>query len=155
MIRRITSTVCVLAATLMPGAQAQNTDQLDQVQKDVLIIEASEFGCYRFDVYLAMTREEQMRGLMFVRDMPEFTGMLFVYRDRDTRGIWMKNTFISLDVVFVRANGTVESVFKNAEPQSLTSMQSSEPVNFVLELNAGVTERLHIDNNSLLRLDML
>jgi len=155
MIRKINGAVCVLAVLLMPCAKAQNMDQLDQVQKDVLIIEASEFACYRFDIYLAATRDEQMRGLMFVRDMPEFTGMLFVYRDRDIRGIWMKNTFISLDVIFVRANGTVESIFKNAEPQSLASMQSSEPVQFVLELNAGVTERLHIDGNSLLRLDLL
>jgi hypothetical protein len=155
MIRSPVKVACISITALMLSAQTEQADQLDSVEQTALIIEASEFGCYRFDIYLALTREQQMRGLMFVRDLPQFTGMLFVYRDSGIRSIWMKNTFISLDILFVRANGTVESIFKNAEPQSLASMRSSEPVNSVLEVGAGVTKRLHIDTDSRLRLDLI
>jgi hypothetical protein len=155
MTRIIIGVACLSIAALLLGAQVEEANQLDKLNQDVLIIEASEYGCYRFDIYLAVTREQQMRGLMFVRDLPAFSGMLFVYRDRNIRSIWMKNTYISLDILFVRADGSVDSIYRNAEPQSLTSMPSSEPVNFVLELNAGVTENLHIDNSSRLRFDRL
>jgi hypothetical protein len=81
--------------------------------------------------------------------MPEFTGMLFVYRDANIHSMWMKNTFIPLDMLFIRADGTVSSIETDTVPQSLKSVSSIEPVNFVLELNAGVTERLHINTDSI------
>ncbi len=62
--------------------------------------------------------------------------------------MWMKNTFIPLDMVFALADGSVSSVIANTEPQSLQSLRSLEPVMFVLELNAGTTDRLAIDANS-------
>jgi uncharacterized membrane protein (UPF0127 family) len=85
---------------------------------------------------------------MFVRDLPQFTGMLFVYDGSSTVSMWMKNTFIPLDMVFARRDGTVSSIVRNTEPQSLRSIASIEPVAFVLELNAGTTERLFIDESS-------
>jgi uncharacterized membrane protein (UPF0127 family) len=127
---------------------ASGDEGLDsRFDKDVLLIEASDFACYRFDIYVAISSQQRSRGLMFVRDMPETTGMLFVY-DNQPVSMWMKNTFISLDMVFARADGTVSSVIRNTEPQSLKSLRSIEPVTFTLELNAGVTARLGIDENS-------
>jgi len=124
-------------------------DDLDAVfEKDVLIIVASAHACYRFDIYLAVSREQTRRGLMFVHELPLMTGMLFVYRDDGYHSMWMKNTFIPLDMVFVRSDGTVSSVIRSTEPQSLRSNSAIEPVRYVLELNAGVTERFSIDSNS-------
>ena len=60
----------------------------------------------------------------------------------------MKNTFIPLDMLFIRFDGTVSSVIANTEPQSLKSQSAVEPVTFVLELNAGTAARLAIDENS-------
>lgn len=123
-------------------------DELDKrFGKDVLLIEASAHGCYRFDIYIAMDRTQKSRGLMFVRDLPATTGMLFIY-DNEPASIWMKNTFIPLDLLFIRRDGTVSSVAHNTEPQSLRSISSIEPVSFVLELNAGTAKRLVIDENS-------
>lgn len=116
--------------------------------KDVLIVEASELGCYRFDVYLALNDAQRSRGLMFVRVLPATTGMLFVYEGDYPLSMWMKNTFIPLDMVFARADGTVTNVIRDAEPQSLKSLRSSGNAAFVLELNAGTTQRLAIDENS-------
>lgn len=115
---------------------------------DVLIIEASAPACYRFDVYLAFERSQQARGLMHVRELPERTGMLFVYPESDYHSMWMKNTFIPLDIAFVLADGRIANIARDTEPLSLQSIAASEPVNYVLELNAGVTARLGIDENS-------
>ena len=97
-----------------------------------------------FDVYLALSPEQQRRGLMFVRQMPERTGMLFIYESDEYHSMWMKNTFISLDMVFARSDGTVSSIIRDTVPQTLTSQVSTEPVRYVLELNAGTTRRLNI-----------
>ena len=124
-------------------------EELDAAfEKDTLIIEASKFACHRFDVYIAANNSQRARGLMHVRDLPPTSGMLFVYRDAKIISMWMKNTYISLDMVFARADGTVASVVHDTEPLSLRSVASSEPVSFVLELNAGTAARLSIDEDS-------
>lgn len=138
-----------IAVSMSLVSSALGDDDLDAVfGKDVLIIEASRHACYRFDIYLAINDEQRRRGLMFVRSMPQLTGMLFVYDSPNYHSMWMKNTFIPLDMVFARQDGTVSSIARHTEPQSLRSMAAIEPVMFVLELNAGITERLNIDENS-------
>ena len=132
-----------------PSAVAAERADLDAAfDKDVLIIESSRFACYLFDIYLAMSDEQQRRGLMFVRQLPRFTGMLFVYADTRRHSMWMKNTFIPLDIAFARADGTIANIAHDTEPQSLQTIPSAEPVNYVLELNAGITKELFIDENS-------
>jgi uncharacterized membrane protein (UPF0127 family) len=85
---------------------------------------------------------------MFVRNMPKDTGMLFVYEDSNIRSMWMKNTYIPLDLVFVRTDGTVASIIHDTQPLSLTPLASIEPVTYVLELNAGTARRLNIGQKS-------
>ena len=141
--------VSILCLGLLLSAQSGEDGDLDTAfDKDVLVIAASEHACYVFDVYLAITPQQRSRGLMFVRHMPQFTGMLFVYAQASVLSIWMKNTYIPLDILFIRADGSIANIWTHAEPLSLESMRSIEPLNFVLELNAGVTERLRIDTDS-------
>ena len=138
--------VAAAIGTLACAAVAD--EELDKrFGKDVLIIEASAHGCHRFDIYVAADSTQKSRGLMFVRDLPATTGMLFIY-DNEPVSMWMKNTFIPLDMLFIRRDGTVSSVAHRTEPQSLRSVNSTEPVSFVLELNAGTAKRLVIDENS-------
>jgi uncharacterized membrane protein (UPF0127 family) len=120
----------------------------DAFGKDTLIISADRHACWFFDIYVASNRAQQMRGLMHVRELPDFTGMIFIYSQAGIRSMWMKNTYISLDMLFIRGDGTVASVIANTTPLSLESQRSTEPVNFVLELNAGMAERLHIGGQS-------
>jgi uncharacterized membrane protein (UPF0127 family) len=101
-----------------------------------------------FDVYLAVNPEQQRRGLMYVREMPATTGMLFIYEDDDYHSMWMKNTYLPLDMVFARSDGTVSSVISDTVPQTLNSHASTEPVRYVLELHAGTTRRLAIGKRS-------
>ena len=90
---------------------------------------------------------------MHVRHLPPNTGMLFIYEHADYLSMWMKNTYIALDMVFARLDGSISSVVRNTEPMSLRSIGATEPVSFVLELNAGITEKLFIDENSRLVLE--
>ena len=139
----------LIVIALLTTALANADKQLDAAfEKDVLIIEASRHACYRFDIYLATNFAQRARGLMHVRDLPLTTGMLFVYDSEAIHSMFMKNTFIPLDMVFARLDGKVSSVVKNTEPMSLRSIRSIEPVSYVLELNAGVTDNLLIDENS-------
>ncbi len=146
MIHRIALFVTLLAWSLAGSAQDSDLDAA--FAKDVLIIEASAHACYRFEIYLAIQREQTRRGLMHVRNMPPMTGMLFVYDKDDHYSMWMKNTLISLDMLFVRSDGRVSSVIRDTEPHSLESRGSTEAVRYVLELNAGTTKRLSIDTES-------
>ena len=151
--RRISS---ILIAWLCLSAQSVNYDfegTIDEsFNKSVLIISATRNACYLFDVYLAVTSEQRRRGLMFVRDLPKFSGMLFVYPASRILSIWMKNTYIPLDIVFFTADGKIVNIHENAGPHTLDSRRSGEEVNYVLELNGGITEKLHIDTGSLVLL---
>ena len=153
MTRRLLRIAVIVA--LAASLSAQSYDEQDLAAafgSDVLVIEASEHGCYRFDVFLALSQQQQIRGLMYVRDLPDFHGMLFVYRQPRVISMWMKNTYIPLDLVFFRADGSVSSIEKNAEPLSERSISATEPLNYVLELNGGVTDRLGIDTDSRIHL---
>ncbi len=123
----------------------------ESFESGALIIVASR-TCHHFDIYLAVTTSQQRRGLMFVRDLPPRRGMLFVYDKPGLLSMWMKNTFISLDMLFVREDGTVASIETNTEPQSLRSISAKEPVRYVLELGAGTTQALGIEPGSRLLL---
>lgn len=139
--------IALVLALASAGADAQQP--LDATfEQDVLVVVANETACLRFDVYLALSPAQQRRGLMFVRDLPERTGMLFVYGDEQVRSMWMKNTYIPLDIAFARADGTVINVARDTEPQSLKSIPSAAPARYVLELNAGLSERLAIGAGS-------
>jgi uncharacterized membrane protein (UPF0127 family) len=141
--RRLALLVFCIAPLSLP-AQEPLAESFDS---DVLVIVARD-ACYRFDIYLAVSPQQQRRGLMFVRELPEWTGMLFVYADESHRSMWMRNTYIPLDMVFARGDGSVTNVARDTVPLSERSVSSSEPAAFVLELNAGTTLRLAIDDDS-------
>ncbi len=149
LIRRCAWLVAIFAALPAIGQDRSESDDLSiAFGNGTIIIEAEKDACYRFDVYVATSRKQQTRGLMHVRHMPDFAGMLFRYTQANIRSIWMKNTYISLDILFIREDGTISSIVANAEPLSLNSMTSTEPVSYVLELNAGVASKLYIDVDS-------
>ncbi len=144
--------LAIACAWLLLSAQSGEYDfegTVDEAfEKTTVAIEASAYACHLFDVYVALTSEQHRRGLMFVREMADTTGMLFVHRRSRTLSIWMKNTYIPLDIVFFAADGRIVNIHENAQPHTLKSRRSAEAVNYVLELNGGTSERLHIDTDS-------
>lgn len=143
----------VLALALASLVAAQELPPLEEsFDQGVLVVDAED-ACHRFHVYFALTRAQQRRGLMFVRDLPPDVGMLFVYREEAYLSMWMKNTFVPLDILFARADGTVANIAEHTEPQSTRSIGADELVRYVLELNAGTTAKLRIVPGSRLFVD--
>lgn len=97
----------------------------------------SEKGNFPYKVEMAADNATREKGLMFRKEMPKDHGMLFDFGKDQVAYMWMKNTFIPLDMVFIRADGEVASIAKNAQPQSLAIISSGVRVRAVLELNAG------------------
>lgn len=91
----------------------------------------------RFYLELALTAEEQSRGLMFRRHMEPDWGMIFIYPGDRPLSFWMKNTLISLDMIFIHSSGEVMGVVEGAEPLTLTPRTVNRPARYVLELKAG------------------
>ena len=92
---------------------------------------------HRFTVMVARTAAEQATGLMYRESLGPGEGMIFPYDPPQVVGFWMKNTLIPLDMLFLREDGTVARVARNARPFDLTPIPSGEPVRYVLELNGG------------------
>ena len=104
----------------------------------------SSTGNHRFTVDVAATPEEQQRGLMFVESLAPDRGMIFPYDPPRDIAFWMKNTLIPLDMVFVRADGTIARIAANATPLSLDPVPSGEPVALVLEIRGGRAAELGV-----------
>ncbi len=92
-------------------------------------------------VEIASTQKQMQRGLMYRKSMPEDQGMLFEYRPKQEVSMWMKNTILSLDVLFIDSTGNIINIVKNTTPFSQRTIPSGGVVLGVLELNAGQAEQ--------------
>ena len=101
-------------------------------------------GPQKFTVELATTPAQMAQGLMFRRSMAPDAGMLFDYQVPSMAMMWMKNTLIPLDMLFVDAEGRVVNVHERAVPESLATIGAAAPVRAVIELNGGTVARLGI-----------
>jgi len=97
-----------------------------------------------FRVEVARNDADRAQGLMFRRSMPADQGMLFDFGRVEPVSMWMQNTYLPLDMLFIRADGTIARIAANTEPLSTRTISSGEPVLSVLELNAGTAARLGI-----------
>lgn len=110
-----------------------------------------DWGSARFSVEVADDPQERSQGLMNRETMPRSAGMLFVYEQPQRAVFWMKNTLIPLDMIFMDETGTVTRIHENAVPLDLTGIDGGEQVQFVLEINGGLSGRLGITEGSVLR----
>ena len=102
-------------------------------------------GEVTFKVQVAGDLESQERGLMFRRRMAPDAGMLFDFHHSQFVTFWMKDTYIPLDMLFVRADGTISTIEPNAVPMSTTTIRSVEPILVVIEVNGGRAHDLGIE----------
>lgn len=99
---------------------------------------------HAFSVEVARNDADRAQGLMFRRSMAQDRGMLFDFERVQPISMWMQNTYLPLDMLFIRPDGTIARVAENAEPLSTRTIPSGEPVLAVLELNGGTAARLGI-----------
>jgi uncharacterized membrane protein (UPF0127 family) len=126
--------VVVLTAVAAP-APAAETQTLEIVTAN---------GVHTFSVELVANDADRAKGLMFRRELPEGRGMLFDFeRDQDV-SMWMQNTYISLDMIFIQADGRIRRIAENTTPLSTATIQSGGPVRGVLEVIAGTAKKFGI-----------
>lgn len=112
-----------------------------KMRRDTVVL-VTAAGEHAIEVEVAETPAEKAVGLMFRRSVPEGTGMLFPYETAHEVTMWMRNTYASLDMVFIRADGVVHRIEARTEPLSERVIASQGPVTAVLELAGGGAERL-------------
>ena len=100
-------------------------------------------GAHKFDVAITATPEQQETGLMFRKALQPNEGMIFPYDPPATVSFWMKNTLIPLDIIYIRANGSIARITK-AKELDLTPLPSGEPIGAVLEIRGGRSAELGI-----------
>jgi uncharacterized membrane protein (UPF0127 family) len=119
---------------------AASDGKADMRQDRLQIVTAS--GTHTFTVEIAETPAQKERGLMFRRTLADDAGMLFPYTPPQEIAMWMRNTYISLDMVFIRADGTVHRIEKGTQPFSERVIASGGDVLAVLEIRAGISDRI-------------
>ncbi len=132
----------VLAALLM-AAPAAFAGDMAFGRGEVRIETAA--GVRLFHVELAETPEQQARGLMFRRSLAPDAGMLFLFPEGERPTMWMANTWLPLDMLFIADDGRIVHLFPNAVPRSRLTISSPRPARMVLELNGGAARRLGIE----------
>ncbi len=106
---------------------------------------------HSFAVEVAATAAEQARGLMFRTELADDKGMLFPYPTPGILSFWMKNTVISLDIIFINEDGSIANIARNTKPYSTDSVSSINPTIAVLEVRAGLTKELGIEAGDIIR----
>ena len=101
-------------------------------------------GAFDFKIEIVDTDAGREKGLMFRKSLAPDAGMLFDLHQSEQIAFWMKNTYLPLDMVFIRADGTISTIMANAEPYSTKQIPSAEPVRAVLEINGGQAGALGI-----------
>ena len=138
-----------LAVTLL-GSDLRGDVGKEQLTGEELLIDAAGGPVILF-VEVVDTNKTRASGLMFREELAPNAGMLFDFKREQPVSFWMKNTFIPLDVFFIKADGRIVNIAKRAVPHSERSIASDEPVLGVLETNAGVADRLGIKLGDIVR----
>lgn len=125
-------------------AQSDPKGPQPELAKEHLTIVTSDGQHHVFDVEVARTQQQQITGLMYRTKVAPNGGMLFVWPTPITSQMWMEHTLVPLDMVFIKADGTIDSIAENTVPQSLRVVASHGKVTATLELAGGTTRRLGI-----------
>ena len=139
--RHVLGLLVIAFALLQPFGVAALEAPLSKIEP---LTVATDTDAYMFTVEIADTEELRTRGLMFRQRLPEDRGMLFDFESPRPVSMWMKNTYISLDMLFIRKDGTIAYIAENTVPKSLDTIGVSEPVLAVLELAGGTARKLGI-----------
>jgi uncharacterized membrane protein (UPF0127 family) len=127
----------VLGVWVALAAADPKPEEAPSFPRDHLTIETRDGQKVPYETEVATTTDQERYGLMFRKFLPADQGMIFIYDPPLVVQMWMKNTFIPLDMLFVREDGVIVKMITHAVPFDLTPLSSDEPVKAVIELNAG------------------
>jgi uncharacterized protein len=125
-------------------SQTPQPEPLSAFPQSLLAVRTTAGKVINFKIWIADTPRREQQGMMFVHDMDEHTGMLFMFPENRPVTMWMKNTHVSLDLLFLDATGKIDYIAASATPESETIIGPPTPEYAVLELKGGACERFGI-----------
>src|SRR6266436_8942036 len=140
-IKRVAVAVSLVAVAAGLAASPPTAHSAEQQTLEI----ASKTGVHLFGVEIAVTDEERARGLMYRRSVPESYGMLFDFKRDQEVTMWMHNTYVSLDMIFIQSDGRIRRIAENTETESDKIISSGGPVRAVLEVVAGTAKKYGIE----------
>jgi uncharacterized membrane protein (UPF0127 family) len=148
-VRKFLAARALLAAGLLFAAgaamaQSAPPEPLSAFPQSLLAIRTSAGKVVNFKIWEADTPKREEQGMMFIREMDEHTGMLFMFPENKPVSMWMKNTYVSLDLLFMNAQGKIDYIAEKATPKSEAIIGPPTPEFAVLELKGGACERFGI-----------
>ncbi len=145
---RMFMTLCLSLLLVACGpSTGTGAEELDWFEVEVV----SASGTHHFTVEIADNDDERRRGLMFRRELAPSAGMLFLFEEEQPLSFWMRNTYISLDIIYIGVGGRIVSIARETTPLSERSLPSLGPGIAVLEVNAGTASRLGFGAGDLVR----
>jgi uncharacterized membrane protein (UPF0127 family) len=147
--RSLAARASLAAALLIAAAnaalpQGAAPEPLSAFPQSLLAIRTASGNVVNFKIWEADTQKREEQGMMFVRQMDEHTGMLFMFPENQPVTMWMKNTYVSLDLLFLNAQGKIDYIAERAIPKSEAIIGPPTPEFAVLELKGGACERFGI-----------
>ena len=142
--RSLLAACFLMAAANVALPQGTAPEPLSAFPQSLLAIRSSSGKVVNFKIWEADTQKREEQGMMFIREMDEHTGMLFMFPENHRVTMWMKNTYVSLDLLFLNAQGKIDSIAERATPKSETIIGPPTPEFAVLELKGGACESFGI-----------
>ena len=134
-------------------ADARTLDDLEDLEKGSVSIKLNSNESIEFSVLIAESNKDRRQGLMHIEFMEENQGMLFVFNPPRRVSMWMRNTPMSLDILFIDRNGKVINMEENTTPYSTKALSSGGTIRWVLEINGGLAKKMGIKTGDLVLLD--
>lgn len=140
-------TSCNQSSSEKKPTEKKKTNSGPQFKKEGVLhfVKASGDTIRSIDLEIAHREHERTQGLMHRRSMKDTQGMLFIFDDESMRSFWMKNTLMGLDIMYIKANGEIESIAKYVIPKSERSIPSKGPAMYVLEVVEGFTDLYEVE----------
>ena len=130
--------------TTIPMPDASGPTYIFKKQGELRILDPAQNHRVSIDIELAQDESQRQLGLMYREKMAEHQGMLFLFDDEDVRAFWMKNTILSLDILFINSQNEIVTIHKYTTPYSEDTYMSTKRARYVLEVNGGFTEKYHV-----------
>ena len=134
-------------------ANTKTLDDLEDLEKSSVSITLDSNESIEFSVLIAESNKDRRQGLMHIEFMEENQGMLFVFNPPRRVSMWMRNTPMSLDILFINRNGKIINMEENTTPYSTKALPSGGTINWVLEINGGLAKKMGIKAGDLVVLD--
>jgi len=145
----------VAVLTIQPGGKptstykpqtepSQPTAYMFKKQGELRFLTRKQDFIAGIDIELAQNESQRQLGLMYRDTLAENQGMLFIFDNEEVRAFWMKNTILSLDMIFVNTRNEIVTIHKYTTPYSEETYESTKPAKYVIEVNAGYTDKQKI-----------